>query len=109
MLTIFFIQNPKGGPFYTCRNAFRMGPFLGSKIELMNLLMPKLGAKIIYFCQNMHFHQVLFDLIDFNTPIAVTCNEAVNLANRYSDEQGRRMINGVLRKLQKSALILNLK
>ncbi|WP_269603884.1 transcription antitermination factor NusB [Prochlorococcus marinus] len=49
------------------------------------------------------------DLIDFNTPIAVTCNEAVNLANRYSDEQGRRMINGVLRKLQNSALILNLK
>ena len=47
------------------------------------------------------------DLIDFNTPTAVTCNEAVNLANRYSDEQGRRMINGVLRKLQNSALILN--
>ena len=40
------------------------------------------------------------DLIDFKTPIAVTCNEAVNLANRYSDEQGRRMINGVLRRLQ---------
>ena len=49
------------------------------------------------------------DLIDFNTPMAVTCNEAVNLANRYSDEQGRRMINGVLRKLQNSALILNSK
>ncbi len=48
------------------------------------------------------------DLKDFNTPIAVTCNEAVNLANRYSDEQGRRMINGVLRKLQTSPLILNL-
>ena len=47
------------------------------------------------------------DLIDFDTPIAVTCNEAVNLANRYSDEQGRRMINGVLRKLQKSNLQLN--
>ena len=42
------------------------------------------------------------DLIDFHTPTAVTCNEAVNLANRYSDEQGRRMINGVLRKLQDS-------
>ena len=42
------------------------------------------------------------DLIDFNTPTAVTCNEAVNLANRYSDEQGRRMINGVLRNLQNS-------
>ena len=49
------------------------------------------------------------DLIDFNTPMAVTCNEAVNLANRYSDEQGRRMINGVLRKLQNSAFIPNLK
>ena len=49
------------------------------------------------------------DLIDFNTPTAVTCNEAVNLANRYSDEQGRRMINGVLRNLQNSNLILNLK
>jgi len=47
------------------------------------------------------------DLIDFNTPTAVTCNEAVNLANRYSDEQGRRMINGVLRKLQNSTVILN--
>ncbi len=49
------------------------------------------------------------DLIDFNTPMAVTCNEAVNLANRYSDEQGRRMINGVLRKLQNSILKLNTK
>ena len=47
------------------------------------------------------------DLIDFNTPTAVTCNEAVNLANRYSDEQGRKMINGVLRKLQNSTLKLN--
>ncbi len=40
------------------------------------------------------------DLYKFKTPIAVSCNEAVNLANRYSDEQGRRMINGVLRRLQ---------
>ena len=47
------------------------------------------------------------DLIDFKTPAAVTCNEAVNLANRYSDEQGRRMINGVLRKLQNSILKIN--
>ena len=51
----------------------------------------------------------LVDLIDFKTPTAVTCNEAVNLANRYSDEQGRRMINGVLRNLQNSNLILNLR
>jgi len=36
------------------------------------------------------------DLDCFETPPAVACNEAVELANRYSDEQGRRMINGVL-------------
>ncbi|MBM5825130.1 MAG: transcription antitermination protein NusB [Cyanobacteria bacterium M_surface_10_m2_119] len=38
------------------------------------------------------------DLDSFGTPAAVACNEAVELANRYSDEQGRRMINGVLRR-----------
>ncbi len=38
------------------------------------------------------------DLDSFQTPSAVACNEAVELANRYSDEQGRRMINGVLRR-----------
>jgi N utilization substance protein B len=38
------------------------------------------------------------DLEAFATPPAVACNEAVELANRYSDEQGRRMINGVLRR-----------
>ena len=38
------------------------------------------------------------DLETLNTPAAVACNEAVELANRYSDEQGRRMINGVLRR-----------
>ncbi|MFM9088909.1 MAG: transcription antitermination factor NusB [Cyanobium sp.] len=38
------------------------------------------------------------DLRDFGTPAPVACNEAVELANRYSDEQGRRMINGVLRR-----------
>lgn len=36
------------------------------------------------------------DLDGFKTPAAVACNEAVELAKRYSDEQGRRMINGVL-------------
>ncbi|MFM1800317.1 MAG: hypothetical protein RLZZ117_2595 [Cyanobacteriota bacterium] len=36
------------------------------------------------------------DLDSFATPSAVACNEAVELAKRYSDEQGRRMINGVL-------------
>ena len=43
------------------------------------------------------------DLTSFHTPIAVACNEAVELAHRYSDEQGRRMINGVLRRLQNSS------
>ena len=41
--------------------------------------------------------------IDINllsTPIAVACDEAVNLANKYSDIQGRKFINGVLRRLQ---------
>jgi N utilization substance protein B len=38
------------------------------------------------------------DLESFATPAAVACNEAVELAHRYSDEQGRRMINGVLRR-----------
>jgi len=40
------------------------------------------------------------DLNNLQTPPAVACNEAVELAHRYSDEQGRRMINGVLRRLQ---------
>jgi N utilization substance protein B len=43
------------------------------------------------------------DLADFATPPAVACNEAVELANRYSDEQGRRMINGVLRRFTTAA------
>ncbi len=38
------------------------------------------------------------DIEQFNTPPPVACNEAVELANCYSDEQGRRMINGVLRR-----------
>mgnify|MGYP001339723306 CR=1 FL=1 len=46
------------------------------------------------------------DLIKLHTPIPVACNEAVDLANRYSDEQGRKMINGVLRRLQTSNLVL---
>ncbi|MEX1315514.1 MAG: transcription antitermination factor NusB [Synechococcaceae cyanobacterium] len=43
------------------------------------------------------------DLTQFGTPAAVACNEAVELANRYSDEQGRRMINGVLRRFTTAA------
>ena len=43
------------------------------------------------------------DLMNLDTPAAVACNEAVDLAHRYSDEQGRRMINGVLRRLQNSS------
>ena len=41
------------------------------------------------------------DIHFLNTPIAVACDEAVNLANKYSDTYGRKMINGVLRRLQK--------
>ena len=41
------------------------------------------------------------DINFLNTPVAVACDEAVNLANKYSDMQGRKFINGVLRRLQK--------
>jgi len=41
------------------------------------------------------------DIHFLDTPTAVSCNEAVNLANKYSDTQGRKMINGVLRRLQR--------
>ena len=40
------------------------------------------------------------DINFLNTPVAVACDEAVNLANKYSDLQGRKFINGVLRRLQ---------
>ncbi len=40
------------------------------------------------------------DIKFLNTPVSVSCNEAVLLANKYSDTQGRKLINGVLRKLQ---------
>ena len=40
------------------------------------------------------------DINYLDTPIAVACDEAVNLANKYSDDQGRKFINGVLRRLQ---------
>tara|TARA_Y100001968_G_C19170672_1_gene625474 strand:- start:173 stop:811 length:639 start_codon:yes stop_codon:yes gene_type:complete len=43
------------------------------------------------------------EINNLNIPIAVVCNEAVNLANRYSDERGRKMINGILRRLQKDS------
>jgi len=40
------------------------------------------------------------DINFLNTPVAVDCDEAVHLANKYSDLQGRKFINGVLRRLQ---------
>ena len=40
------------------------------------------------------------DINFLSTPISVACDEAVNLANKYSDTQGRNFINGVLRRLQ---------
>ena len=42
------------------------------------------------------------DINFLSTPFAVACDEAVNLANKYSDTQGRKFINGVLRRLQTS-------
>ena len=43
------------------------------------------------------------DLRDLGTPAPVAFSEAVELANRYSDEQGRRLINGVLRRFHDAA------
>ena len=40
------------------------------------------------------------DINFLRTPVAVACDEAVNLANKYSDIKGRKFINGVLRRLQ---------
>lgn len=45
------------------------------------------------------------DIHFLDTPISVSCNEAVNLANKYSDTQGRKMINGVLRRLQSNKVV----
>ena len=44
------------------------------------------------------------DIEYLNIPLSVACNEAVNLANKYSDKQGRKMINGILRRLQNEKL-----
>ena len=44
------------------------------------------------------------DIKYLKVPVSVACNEAVNLANKYSDTQGRKMINGVLRRLQNEKL-----
>jgi N utilization substance protein B len=50
----------------------------------------------------------VIDLSELKTPAAVACNEAVELAHRFSDEQGRKMINGVLRRLQNApSLVLS--
>ena len=45
------------------------------------------------------------DIKFLSTPVAVACDEAVNLANKYSDMQGRKFINGVLRRLQTVKLL----
>ena len=47
----------------------------------------------------------MVDLYTLKTPLAVACNEAVDLAHRYSDVQGRKMINGILRRLQNKSKI----
>ena len=46
------------------------------------------------------FRLAYVDINYLSTPVAVACDEAVNLANKYSDMQGRKFINGVLRRLQ---------
>ena len=49
------------------------------------------------------FFDWLLLIFAIRTPAPVAFNEAVELANRYSDEQGRRMINGVLRRFHDAA------
>lgn len=44
------------------------------------------------------------ELMVLDTPVAVVCNEAVALANSYSDTEGRRRINGILRRLTAAQL-----
>lgn len=44
------------------------------------------------------------ELMVLDTPVAVVCNEAVALANTYSDTEGRRRINGILRRLTAAQL-----
>jgi len=44
------------------------------------------------------------ELMVLDTPVAVVCNEAVALANTYSDMEGRRRINGILRRLTAARL-----
>ena len=56
MSTIVFMQNLKGVPFCMFKDASLVVSFLGSKVVLIDLLMSKVGATIIYFCQNMHLH-----------------------------------------------------
>jgi len=44
------------------------------------------------------------ELMVLDTPVAVVCNEAVALASAYSDTEGRRRINGILRRLTAAQL-----
>ena len=44
------------------------------------------------------------ELMVLDTPMAVVCNEAVSLANTYSDTEGRRRINGILRRFTAAKL-----
>jgi N utilization substance protein B len=39
------------------------------------------------------------EILFLDTPKKVAINEAVDLAKRYSDEEGKRFINGVLRRV----------
>jgi N utilization substance protein B len=44
----------------------------------------------------------LAEMLFFNLPHQVAINEAVELAKRYSDDESRRLINGILRRVVKS-------
>jgi len=63
--TIFSAYSPKGGPFYTCKNASIFGSFLVSKMVIIQLQMHKYWAKTINFCQNMPFYQVWIIFLAF--------------------------------------------
>ena len=71
----------------------------------------KIDSDVNSIMDNWRFHRLpridrdilrlaYVDINYMDTPVSVACNEAVNLANKYSDTQGRKMINGVLRRLQ---------
>ena len=77
------------------RAVFQAQPSLDERIDAVMegwrlLRLPRIDQDILRLA--------VVEIEQFKVPAAVACNEAVELANRYSDEAGRRMINGVLRR-----------